>query len=240
MVLRSQVRLEQDWLLDRTIQCGSSPAVTGQEIVIDLNGFTIDMSDPDAAISLQGGEPVGQQVGNTLRLCNGRVSGLSSTKLSAVEFTKIILENVELVLNSDFTYDNAALDIEGNCVLSGQAAASLIFQSDADLKIKKGALLTVLDGINYIHNSSEETNFVFEAVSSRLMLLGGNFICSENASSPLVLSVGTLIVDHLVTIDVGAFGMVLSDGQDPLSVEILPGALIRVSGSGTLSYSALA
>lgn len=235
---QTTIRLEKDIRLFSILQFGSASTVD-QTMTLDLNRFTIAM-DEGGSIALASDEPVGEARGNTLRICNGRITNLSNFGIAASSYARIILENVELELADDSAYGSAALDIEGRCSITGKAGSIFEFTSLDSLTIKKGALLTIGDGITYSHNNANTNNFIFEDITSQLALVGGNFSCKEaSGGDPLVLCVGTLIVDHLVTIDVNSIGMVWSDGVAPLSVEILPGALITVAGSGTLAYQAI-
>jgi hypothetical protein len=229
------IRLDHDITLNSNLQFGTS-TTTDQAMVLDLNGFTIIM-DEFGSIDLAGDEPVGEENGNVLRICNGRITQLSGFQLAAGDYARIILENVELELAGNTTYNVASLDIEGRCSITGQINAIFDFASLNSLTIKKGAQLVIGDGVKYCHNNAGTTNFVFEDLTSQLVLVGSTFSCKETTGGdPLVLCVGTLIVDHLVTINVNSIGMVWSDGAAPLSVEILPGALITVDGAGTLAY----
>jgi len=232
---QTTIRLDHDITLNSLLQFGTS-ATTDQAMVLDLNGFTIIM-DEFGGIGLASDEPGVEANGNVLRICNGRITQLSGFQLAAGDYARIILENVELGLAGNTTYNVASLDIEGRCSITGQTDSIFDFASLNSLTIKKSAQLVIGDGVKYCHNNAGTTNFVFEDLTSQLVLVGSTFSCKETAGGdPLVLCVGTLIVDHLVTINVNSIGMVWSDGETPLSVEILPGALITVDGAGTLAY----
>ncbi len=230
------LRLQQDLFLTQTITFGSESGEVNEYMVFDLNRYTIDMSDANAEIILQGSN-------NTLRFTNGRITRLSLSKLAALSSNHIILENVELELSDDYAFGNARLQIEGNCKISGTPEAVFSFSSDADLLITQGATLTIGDGVVYYHDTAETENIVFADRSSCLALIGSTFRCANIPSgSPVQLITGTLVVDHNVTIDVSTIGMNWSDnaGNNNLSVEILPGALISVQGTGTLLYEVIA
>lgn len=236
----SVIRLQKDWVLTTGVQFGSAGGATDEYMVLDLNQFTIDMANAEAFIGLQGAS------GQVLRICNGRIINLSDDlvngfKLAAESGTKIILENVELELAGDCTYQDAALQIEGACSFTGVKGAIFAYESMANLTIAKGSALTINDGVTYYHNNEGVTNIVCADKTATLSLIGAVFKRkSTTTNDKLALTVGTLIVDHQSTIEVGTKGVSFGDGTPAhdLSVIIHPDATIAVGGvsSGTLSY----
>jgi len=237
------IRLMQDWAgdlaLTDTLTFGSSDNIA-QEAVLDLNGYMIDLADNNARLELSNGTASL----HTLRICNGRILNLTTSKLRAwTAQSKIILENVELVLSdsSDYLYgldgDDGRiavdLEIQGNCVISGITDRMFDFASTGDFTIASGAKLTLRDGVQYHHDGAGNDNFVMIDSSSCLELIGAKF--KSTNSSSLVLSTGTMIVDHKTTFDVGTHGITFDDS---LNVQIRPSATISVTGGGTLSYAA--
>jgi len=241
------VRLHEDWIGGNApaivYTFGSDAAATGETMVLDLNGYAIDLADAGAGIALQGG------AGSTLRIQNGRLLNLSSTKLSATASSKLILENVELCLSvassGNATFANAALDIEGQCIISGVAGNIFSNTSTDTITIADNATLTVMDGMIYSHNNTGLTNFAMNSSSSRLELIGGVFRRPASAAvAPLVLTKGTLVFDHKSYIQPGTDGINLGDGSSSVnnvSLEIRPGATINVttdgSTTGTLTFA---
>ncbi len=237
----SCIRLSTDWTgsdaLAQTIKFGTSTTATGEVMELDLGGHSIDMSSASALIALQAGGG-----GSTLRIKNGRLLNLSGTKLSATAGSTIILENVELALSvalTNYTFANAALQIEGDCLISGLHGNSFINTSTNNLTIAKNGRLTLLDGITYYHNNSGTTNFVMTDNSSRLELVGATFKGYNTGSTPIVLTLGTLVVDHKSYIQPNSAGINIGNGSNSegdLTIEVRPGATIGVT-TGTLTYA---
>ncbi len=231
---QTTIRLMQDWAGDvaltttLTFGAGSGDA---QSMVLDLNGFMIDMSHADAALGLDG------PTGSTLRICNGRILNVSSSKLSASAGNKIIFENVEIGLSGHYDYSEGALRIEGDCLLSGTSDAQFQYNSTDDFTIAQHSRLTIGSGLIYYHNNEAINNFVFEDETSQLVLIGGTFkrANTENTDK-LVLKKGWLIVDHVSVINVGSRGIACGDGTHELNIEFRPGGRLRVDGLGSLVY----
>jgi hypothetical protein len=236
----SVIRLENDWILQSSIQFGSASDALGEYMVLDLNRHTIDMAHTDAFIGLQG------STGQTMRICNGRIINLSNDlvngpKLDAAAGTTIILENVELGLADDYTYQSAALQIEGICSITGTPTTQLMYNSTANLTVTKGASFTIGDGIVYCHNNEGISNFILADKTAVLSLVGSTFKRKDTTTNTLLaLTTGTLLIDDKALVNVGTKGISFGDGtsENDLSIIINPDATIGVngSGSGTLSY----
>ena len=231
------IRLHQDIALTETLTFGSTGTADSETMVLDLGGHTIDMTHASAAIVLQG--QTGDGTANTLRIKNGRIINLSGTKLSAEEATLVVLENVELSLSSDTTWADAALSLEGNCVLSGLAGSLFINTSTDNLTIAARSHLTILDGMIYSHNNSGTDNFVMADASSKLELIGATFRHPDAAAATLALSVGTLILDHKSYLQPGNDNMTIASS---LTLEVRPGATLNVTAgtgasAGTVTFN---
>lgn len=78
------IRLRSDWTendaLAQTIQFGSSDAATGEAMILDLNGFAIDLSSEGAALAFQADD----ESSSRLTIKNGRLLGVSSSSISAI------------------------------------------------------------------------------------------------------------------------------------------------------------
>lgn len=218
------MRLQQNWTLNKTVYFGSENS--NEEMVIDLNNHTIDMADELASLYLVGGS------GSVLRICNGSITNLAYNKLLAVSGTKIILENVSIVLADNASYANAALQIEGACSISGSAGSYFQFTSTDLLTIAPGASLTIEDGVGYYHHNVGTSNLVFGDRTSTLGLSGGTFKARQAGSSRLTLLDGTLLVDGASTINVGPAGIALGDETHDFFLETRPSARINFVGSG--------
>ncbi len=229
----SVIRLTQDWAVDRTFTFGTGLIASNESMIVDCNGFTIDMSHVDALFELRG------TTNQRLRLCNGRLVGLSHHKLRANhDGSMIILENMELVLNTDDDYifgENCAvtLSIEGRCMITGFYGRIFENKSYSDVIIRSGATLVLADSIVYKHRNNSVDSFVFEDSSSSLELIGSTFEFSNTTEGSLLLEKGKMIIDDLATLNVGDFGITL---QDSLDVNIRPSATVTVTGAGTLLY----
>jgi hypothetical protein len=228
------IRLSQDWAGDQELTYALSFGNGGgsaASMVLDLNGFMIDMNNTDAALILDSG------AGSTLRICNGRILNLSGTKLLAGNSTKIILENVELGLSGDYTFSGAALDIEGHCVLSGTAIAQFLFDSGNNFTIKSMSSFTVSDQLVYCHDNEGTNNFVFADSTATLALVRSTFKRSNTATTDkLVLATGRLLVDSTAILNVGSRGIQFGNGSAELNVDFRPGATLTIDGSGGLVY----
>lgn len=228
------IRLSQDWAGDQELTYALSFGNGGgsaASMVLDLNGFMIDMNHADAALLLDSG------AGSTLRICNGRILNLSNMKLSAVNATKIILENVELGLSSDYTFSGSALDIEGHCSVTGIPGAKFSFNSDDNFTIKSMSVFTVFDQLVYCHDNETTNNFVFADHTATLSLVNAKFERIDNiVEGKLILATGRLVVDSTAQIDVGSQGIQFGNGSSELDVNFKPGATLAVSGSGGLVY----
>ncbi len=227
------IRLSSDWELNQPFTIGSSPSATNETIIIDCNGFTINMQDSNALFRLRGG------AGQVLRFCNGRITKLSGDKVCAWDHdSQIIFENMELVINdtSDYVLGNGvnvAVRFEGNCVITGRRGNSFINQSHNTFTIASGAKLTIKDGITYSHNNDGPENFVMSDASATLELIDATFTSDNTDEEALLLSDGTIVIDHASTFNVGDYGITLDES---LNIQIRPSATIAVDGSGTLLY----
>jgi len=231
------IRLHEDIALTTTVTFGSSGTADSETMVLDLAGHAIDMSSVSAAIVLQGQTGVGAP--NTLRIKNGRIINLSGTKLAAEQATLLVFENVEFSLSGDTTWANAALSIEGNCVISGLLGSIFTNTSTADFTITAGSHLKIVDGIIYSHNNGGTINFVMPDSSAKLELIGATFRHPDLAGFELTLSGGTLILDHKSYIQPGSAGMAIASS---LTIEVRPGATLNVTtgtgaSSGTVTFS---
>jgi hypothetical protein len=237
---KTTIRLTQDWILDFGVTFGSSNVATGEEMVLDLNGFTINLDDADAALLLQGG------TGNVLRICNGRLTDLSGTKLAAQSGSKIIFENVECALTHtelvedvvtgvDYVFaNNAGLEFQGHCLITGRPGVAFRNQSSVAPIITQGSVLSVMYNMIYWHDT--DAGFTFDHVTSTLELIGATFKSDAEREEPLVLGRGIIIIDHKSVLHVGSAGINLGDGGNELDLEIRPSATITVAGTGTLLY----
>ena len=235
------IKLQQDWLLKKELKFGTATDVA-EEMVIDCNGYLIDMSNVAAKLSLNSSSAHVK----TLRLCNGRLTKLSGTKLLIGNGSKVILENMELVINNDTNdyslVNDADIAVQGTCSVSGNAGRTFINSSTGDVRILSGSTLTIGDGITWYHNNNGTTNLIFADATSRLELIGATLkrksFADEEYTDKLLLTVGTMIVDHASIIDLGDTGIAFgtSDSEDNFELVFRPSASLHVQGAGALIY----
>ena len=237
---KTTIRLTHDWTLQQTLTFGSSTEATNEVMVLDLNGFTINLDDINAGLVLQGGS------GNTLRICNGRLTDLSGTKLLAQSASKIIFENIECALThtelvegdvTGFDYvfqNNGILEFQGHCLITGRPGVNFRYCSTAAPIIAAGATLSVMYNMTYWQDTN--ANFTFAHETSTLELIGATFTSDAVREGALEFATGVLIVDHKTTIDVGSAGITFGNGSTEFDVQIRPSASINVAGNGTLRY----
>ncbi|MDQ5890455.1 MAG: hypothetical protein QG604_329 [Candidatus Dependentiae bacterium] len=232
------VRLHEDWTgsdaLATEMIFGSSASATGEVMVLDLNGKTIDMSSSSALIQLLadlGGD-------SSLYIKNGRLiniadDGTTGPKIIIPAGSTLYLENVQLGLNDDFTFADASLVIQGHCVISGVSGKVFDNTSADDFVIQSNARLTLMDGVVYDHNNAGTINFVTTDATSVIELIGATFRRHDLGSGdPLALTNGTMIVDHKSYIQPGSKGIDFGTDSAAFNIEIRPGATINV-GTGT-------
>ncbi len=233
------IRLLQDWYLDRAFLFGTTTGNSSEEMMIDLNNFTINMHDENAYLALRGGS------GRVLRICNGRLAGLSETKLRALQAGgTIIFENIEIVLNatvttdgqsvpSDYTFaSGGVLVFQGACGITGLSGVAFKNQSNGIVTIATDSTLMIADGVSYVHNNNG-ANIVMTDSSSCIHILGGSFVSQNTNAIPLELADGVIIVDGAATFDCGSYGITIDDSA---TVHIRPSATIRVAGPGELVF----
>jgi len=236
------IRLEQDWFLNKELKFGTGTDVATEEMVIDCNGFTIDMSNVAAKLSLNSSSTYLK----TLRLCNGRLTKLSGSKLLINNGSQLILENMELVINngsSSYVFGTTAdLEIQGRCVIAGNTDNIFEHSGTGTVTIAPKATLTVADGMTYYHNNVGTENIVFADATSCLELVGAIFqrksFSNPSYTDKLALTVGTLIIDHASTLQLGDTGIAFGDSsaEDDLSIVFRPSASLHVKGNGSLVY----
>jgi|GEM_PF-2037176 len=234
----AHIRLRSDLVgadaLAQTLKFGSSGSATGETMVLDCNGMTIDMASASAAITLQ----AGGSSGSILKIRNGRLINLSGTKLSAPAGATIYLENMILELSGNYTFASAALEINGTCEVRGVSGSTFNFTSTDNLTIDTDAHFRFADGITYSHNNTGTTNLVLTDGSSSMEFIGATLTGSSTAEGPLVLTKGILLADHNSTINPSTAGIQIGDGassSNNLKVRLRPGAMLAVA-TGTLTY----
>lgn len=222
----TQVRLNATDSLNKTYTFGSA---SGGTIVLDLQGHTIDLASANAAIETL------NVTGNVLVIKNGMLKNLSTyegaPKLRNLHSGGIIeLENIDLHFSGDMAFTTGELRIGGNCRFLGTAARTFTFSSTGNLTIKTGATLQLSNEITYSHTGATG-NFVFADSKARFDVRGAT-VSASGSGANLLLSGGTLEVDHISTFN-GNFRLDTS-----LDVRLMPGASI-MSTNGTITFVAI-
>jgi len=229
-VINLQEDLVDTAALARDLIFGTGIPDRYEVMTLDLRNHSLDCDEFQIVVE-------GNTTDVALRIKNGRILKPSFNH----ENTKIILDSVELVLLADTTFSGAAIDIEGNCRLSGNSDAIFRWVSSGAFTIKSGATLCISDGVTFFHDNSQGDTFIFEDATAKLELIGGKFQRKvfESEQAPLVLTKGLIIIDHTACMNVGDQNIQLGNGESAqdVSIEIRPGATLRVTGTGSLVYS---
>lgn len=221
--LNSDVSLHNSWV------CTGNATLT-----IDLNGQALDLSDGSISTVSSGG---------TVVIRNGVLKGVGGEVFDFHSDSTLILENVELHLESDAYWYNAELIIKGKCRFVGQSRSVFNNRSTANFTISRNATLTLEDGIIYSNNSDATTNFSFCDSSSYLELIGATFRRPDTCggADPLVLTQGSIIIDHASVMQPGSGGIQFGDGSNAdnnLSIIVRPGATLSLSSDPCADVSA--
>jgi len=221
--------------LEQVLLFGSSSR-TGQDMILDLNGGTIDLQDDSAAIVLQGAGS------SSLRIRNGRLLHVSGSKIRTSNGNTIIFDSVEILLAGDTAFSNGGFRIEGASSVYGVRESVLTVRphTDSAFTIAPSATFTVCDGITYEHESIRSVDFVLEGSDSSFVLIGGLFKRTDvGASAPLILKRGVLVIDHTSYLNAGTQGITFGDGlmsEENLKIEFRPGATLTVL-EGSVAYN---
>ncbi len=226
--LNSDVYIDCDWI-----------ASEDTTLTIDLAGHALDLDD--GSLRTDGCDA-------TIIVKNGVLKNVGCNSLDFQGDSTLILDNVEVRLNSHVRWEYANLTIKGKCRFVGSNNSVFENQSTRNFRISCNATLTLEDGIVYSHNNDGTSNFVFADDTSRLELIGATFRRPDRGEvSYLELTGGTIVVDHNAHIQPGMNGIQIGDDCDEdnnLAIIIRPGATLTISSdscedvsSGTLIYA---
>jgi len=216
-----------DTALDKPLLFGISNG-TGQDMILNLNGHDLDLSNSSAAIVLRGAES------STLRIMNGRLLNVAGSKISASNGNTIIFDSVDIVLAHDAELSELGVRIEGHSSVYGvrESVLTVVPHESATFTIASDATFTVCDGITYTHESSSSSDFVFESSTAQLALIGAIFKRSDSdATDVLMLKRGHLFIDHKSYMHAGSHGIAFGDGElstENLKIDFRPGATLTV------------
>jgi hypothetical protein len=228
-------------LSDAVIRLNSNVVLKGawsmrasENIVIDLNGNTLDMSTEGSFISMPDSF-------TTVIIKNGRIANLSSSQLAGTLNTYYVFEDVEFTMAADWVITEwVGVTFKGNCVVSALTPGLLLNNySQLLFSIASGSSLALQDGVVYCHGLPE-SSFVMTDGSSRLILMGATFRRNDcEGESPLLsLTKGCLIIDHISYLQPGNSGIQIGDGissVNNLLIEVRPSASLRIGSGGSAS-----
>lgn len=251
--LNSQtIILNHDLMLDSTVTMTGDGTIKGEGHKIVLGGdltytdqLTLDsatttnitIDGQGNSLVLGSGSSIHLADGETVTFKNITIENLSGSRIIMDGTTsKIIFDDANIYLDSDYTVTQGAIDFEHNCSINGYANTNrkFIFQSSQNLTITADAVLEVGMNMTLEHdNASVTNNFIFSDKSSRLLLNGGTLSIAQ--SNGLSLEDGTLAVGHTPSI---AGNLTIGDGlsaANDVNLELSPGVLIDLA-SGTFTY----
>jgi|GEM_PF-6463718 len=221
--LNSNVALQGAWYMRAS-----------QNLVIDLNSNTLDMAAEGSFISMPDSF-------TTVTIKNGRIANLSSSQFAGTLNTYYVFEDVEFTMAADWVIaEGVGVTFKGNCTVSASTPDLVLYNySQLNFCIDAGSSLTLQDGVVYCHGLPANS-FVMTDSSSRLVLIGATFRRSdcEGEVSPLQLTKGCLIIDHISYLQPGNSGIQIGDGTSPsnnLTIEVRPSASLRIGSGGRAS-----
>ena len=195
--------------------------------LLDLGGRELDLNNLSLTIT-------NAQAGSSLTIANGRLTGVKGSLLNPTSSNiALTLENLDMVLAGDATFNHAALTIKGDCSLSGTADYRFTNSSSLPLTIGAGSSLTVANGMTYAAGALHV--IAFDSRNAKLALKGATLDATA-ATSSLSLTHGTLSIDGTSTLsgDFAVGGTV--ESGDNLDIDMDPAALVRLT-NGTLTYN---
>jgi len=194
--------------------------------VLDLGGSELDLGG-------YGIKVVNANSGSQLTIANGRLTGVTGALLNPTSSNiAITLDNLDLVLSGDTTFNNAALHVQGDCRLTGTGDYRFTNSSSLPLSLKKGSRLTIDAGMTYAASGSHE--IVFDSRNATLALEGAT-LDSSAATNGLSLTHGSLSIDSTSILN-GDFsiGGSVESGEE-LDLDVKPAALVKLT-NGRLTY----
>lgn len=187
---------------------------------------------------------------STLCICNARISGLGGLTSAAINNLKCLgpdstltLSNCELVLSSNYSFTEGYMTIYRDVLVSGTNVFA--YKSPRPLTIRSGGQLKFDMNTTFSYDSgstpqnASATKLVMENALSKIYLNGATL---HVTTTGLVLTKGTVVVDHLTTVrgetSSASGAIVFGDGiaADNLSIEVMPGASMDCS-AGYIMYN---
>jgi len=233
------------WINSGTIQGGGFSINLTSDLSYSGSSKTLTFSATDTTINgnghtltIGGSSQFAVSASKTLTLKTMTLVLSSTADVLDIAGT-IVLDNVRVVLGStNYTFNTGAVTIKNNCIFTGLADAVWTYSSPSNFTIASNSQLHLDHAITFKHDSNATTNFVFTDRTSRLLMTGSTL---EKTTSTLILTKGTIIVDHTSYLKGSSSGDITlgssgNGGADRLYIIFLPSATIDASGR-TITYA---
>lgn len=219
------LRLRKDEALTTELQFFSH---SGEDVVIDLNGHELDMTDAGAEFSFT-------NASSTLTIRNGRLKISDATpnlpKIGAYASPTVVLQDVDLLLADDTTLWYTKLMIKGNCSVTGAADCQLYCRGTR-ITIDDGACLRIGPGITLKKATySYHPTITFNSNNATLFFDDATFDVTGHTSTP-TYTTGTIRIDGLTTF-LGDMTLGSATASQAIDIDILPAAKLQVNGAIT-------
>ncbi len=212
-----------------------------EDMIIDGQGHQIKFEE-DAQCIIDGPEETKVRFRNiTLKGLQNNDKGVGTIHFGKKANQTLTLDNVDVLLSGDFTFDGGILRIKNMVSIKGEY---LIFQFRApyDCRILGDSTLFIdlITGFYYNPSDGKRNHIYFKDITSQLFLNGCFMYVSGLVGC--ILKRGHLVVDYNVVFSNGFttdsdHGFIFGNGkaESDLEIDIYPGASIDVS-HGFLSY----
>ncbi|MFH0898112.1 MAG: hypothetical protein V1855_00875 [bacterium] len=219
---------------DKTLTCTGCVIIDGQghQLKFEQGAKLVIDGDPNTKV----------------RLRNIQIKGLQDYTRSGhtIEFGSAInqtltLDNVNLILSDNFTFDGGLLRIKNVVSIQGEYCI-FRYRAPYHCKILKDSTLfiDIISGFLYSPSDGKPNHIVMKDVTSRLFLNGAIFAASGQTGC--ILKTGHMILDHNVIFrninkTTKDYGIIFGTGteEEDLEIDILPGASIDIA-EGFLTY----
>jgi len=205
-------------------------AYTGTSKTLTVSGDLI-LDGHNHVFSLSGSNSITIASAKTLTLRNMTLLlDTSATPFSLSSDSTLVLDNVRVVLTTNYALSAGLVTIKGKTSLSGMPGSIFTYSSAGDFTISASSELHIDRGITLKHNHATDGDIVFTDRTSRLRLEGGTL---ESAARALTLQTGTLITDDYSYLKSsgGSGSITIGDSTNRLYVILAPAASFDVSGN---------
>ena len=226
------IKLQNDEALTSTLNIAVDSA--SESIVIDLNGYDLDMGSDNAALTISATDA-------TVTIKNGRLINFDdnsgSPKLTSGDaYSTWVFQDVDMVLAGNTTLSGNNIQFKGDCTVTGTGDYSLKCYH-TPITIAQGARLTVDKNMTLAlhgNGTSTDTSITFASNNSTLSLEGATFDVSNLVAAP-TFTHGTIRIDDVATF-AGDMTLGSSTAILDLDIDLMPAASIEIS-SGTVTYA---